>query len=131
MLPELSKTESVNLVQSQNGLLSLANVVPITKFSQYSKLVRVTYFVLKAVKLFKKSKIIESELLFEAENLLIKSVQVTHFPVEYREAPRQINNLPIHGKVSTPLLKQLGLFLDQTGILRCRTRLEAADITYD
>ena len=131
LLQELSKTQSVNLVQRQDVLLSLTNVVPITKFSQYSKLVNVTYFVLKAVKLFRKSKIIESELLFEAETLLIKSVQVSHFPVEYREAPRQINNLPVHGKMSTPLLKQLGLFMDQTGLLRCRTRLESAEITYD
>ena len=131
LLSELTKTKSVNLVQVKN-VVNISNLIDVNKYSDYSRLLSVTFFILKAIKLFKKAKVEQSELIHEAEILLIKSIQISSFPVEYNEAPCNENiNLPVKGKMQTPLLKQLGLFKDQSGILRCRTRLEHAGLTFD
>ncbi|XP_060597240.1 uncharacterized protein LOC132751135 [Ruditapes philippinarum] len=94
------------------------------RFSSLTKLLRVTAFVLRFIQKLKKVKrkygYLECEELLEAENMWIKHIQETHFQSD-------INS--IQAKKGTNRQQQLGLFLDERGLLRCTGRLENANLS--
>ena len=107
------------------GTLSLKN------FSSFEKLISVSSNVLKAIQIMKKEPISSPKDLSERSLLMwIRSEQIEHFKEEILFAsdkpPKPTQKTP------TPLMKQLGLYLDKDlGVLRCMTRLSRAQIPHE
>ena len=133
ILTEEKQIHCVNLITEQCKTPNISNCIDINKYSSYRKLINVTFHVLKAVKLFKKSEFDFAELKSNAEVLWIQAIQLSYFPVECKYASRNANvKIPACEKTVTPVIKQLGLFMDENCILRCRTRLsQHTGLKYD
>ena len=88
------------------------------EFSSISKLFRVTAYALRFIQCLKKTRSkngpLKSQELQEAQTVWLKYVQQKYFSVEIETIRK--------GK-ATNLQKQLGLFVDNVGLLRCRGRL--------
>ncbi|XP_053395601.1 uncharacterized protein LOC128555857 [Mercenaria mercenaria] len=93
-------------------------------FSSAAKLIRVTAWCLRFVRKLKGRKYDRntptSDALEEAENLWIKHVQRKHFEEVY-------NSIALNSPNS--LAGQLDIFIDECGMLRCRGRLECANLS--
>ena len=132
IIEEEKRVNCVNVVVAHDNNVNISNCININHYSTYQKLINVTFYVLKAVSCFKKSKIDLSELKAKSENLWFQAVQLTHFPIECKYVSRNVNvKVPACEKTATPLIKQLQLFKDENGVLRVRTRFENAHIPYD
>ena len=70
------------------------------------------------------------EVYAQARSLWVKSVQSESYYQEIRFCSNNPARVPSGMKVPTSLLKQLDLFLDSQGILRMRTRLQEAVVSY-
>ncbi|XP_053395705.1 uncharacterized protein LOC128555912 [Mercenaria mercenaria] len=94
------------------------------KYSSVTRLTRVTAlvlrFVLKLKKVSCKDGPLESTELFEAEKMWLQHVQESHFQSEIDA---------IRAKTTTSRQQQLGLFLDEQGLMRCKGRLENANLS--
>ena len=107
------------------------NVIDIKKFSIYRKLIRVTAYVIRFINLCKAKLRTSRSLssikpltvpeLQEAEKLWLLSCQSTSYHAE-------ITSLKSKDKRTT-LVKQLQLFLDQEGFIRCGGRIHNAPLT--
>ena len=100
-----------------------APLVDIHKFSSYSELLRFTGRIFKAVFRFKKSNEDPSK---AAVNYLMGLMQGEAFPTElnYLKDPKSAE-VP-------PLVKQLNLFLDKSGIIRTKGRIDKnVELTYE
>ena len=123
---------TTNSSTRSGGLFSNANieaVIDCTKYNSKSKLVRVTALVLQAVRKMKRmkddaneDKELTAENLKEAEQLWLKSIQLSSFPEEFRI-------LNSSHKSPNQLINQLNLFLDVNKIIRCKGRLEFSNIS--
>lgn len=103
---------------------SLLNVIDLERYSSLNKLLAVTSRVIRFITNCKSGKkdrktgpLIAQELSI-AMTLWIKAVQA--FNREIQQLPRK------DIKQSVPLIRQLGLYLDDNAVLRCRGRLESA-----
>ena len=141
LVTELKKTKTqVNLVNQSQQVdnvnnqcapdIFIENIVDMHKFSSYEKLVNVTFHVLKAINLFKGLSINDNDLRAQAEVLLIKSVQKQFFPIECKQVSVSSVKQNACHKTQTPIMKQFDLFSDQFGILRARSRLQKANLTF-
>ncbi|XP_060570805.1 uncharacterized protein LOC132729079 [Ruditapes philippinarum] len=107
------------------SVLSSPFEIDIAKFSSLTKLLRVTAFAVRFVRKLRKLPCCESKSLKyvelkEAEEIWLKHVQRKHFACVYDAIKNEKkNNLRI----------QFGLFIDEKGLLRCKGRLENADLT--
>ena len=99
---------------------TIGDLLKCEKFSSFRRLVRVTAYVMRAVKLFKNRMVakgttsLSTEELTDAELKWIKDAQVTLS----------------HEKLFQSLKSQLNLFLDENGLWRCGGRLANADLLY-
>ena len=101
-------------------------IIDINRFPSLTKLLRVTALVrgfITCLQTKRKFTGITSTDLEEAETLWINTVQKSTFPEE-------IENLQQNNRQGC-LIKQLKLFLDEKGMLRCYGRLHNATIAYD
>ena len=124
---ELLKAKNVlNLsTQAKNALEDgdILKLIDVTRYSNVDKLIRVTAWVLRAVKLFKTlgkregncELVLETIELSLAEETLIKNDQRVFEGEQNFQKKR----------------KSLGIFLDEKGIARCSGRLKNADIPYE
>ena len=112
-----SNKKTHNLAATE-GRHTIGDVIDCKRFSSFRRLVRVTAYVLRAVKMFKSktaSQISDSlsvEELSEAERRWIQDSQ------QYQG----------HEKSFDSLKSQLNLFLDKDGLWRCGGRLKNADV---
>lgn len=92
------------------------------RFSSLTKLLRVTALALRFIRKLKRKTFecdINSKEIKEAENMWLKHVQQKHFAQEIYCIPRN---------TSTSLQRNLGLYLDTEGLLRCSGRLDNAEL---
>lgn len=103
-------------------------LIPISKFSSYSRLLGCTFQFFKAASLFRGESVSDASLKEKSFNYLIKCEQSKHLPEElcfllkshktYDEAPK--------------LVKSLNLFLDTSGIIRSKGRISKnLQLSYD
>lgn len=95
----------------------------ISRCSSWKKLLRVTVYVLRFVKLLPRQEIITSLDLEKAEQALIRCVQNIHFDKEI-----QSNR---SGKQCSAHLRQLNPFLDKNNCIRVGGRLKHANLEFD
>jgi len=129
---ELSNAEFVK--DGECELLTVNEVIEppcsieIKRFSSAIKLFRVTALVIRFIRKLKtklthqiasEHKQISSTDLHQAENLWVAYVQKKH----YQDLIKDIN-----GKRTNNLKKQLGLYIDNDGLLRCQGRIDNADL---
>ena len=106
-------------------LTGVHSVVDITHYSRYTKLIRVTAFILRFVNNCRRphtrklSRLSVHEL-HEAEKMWLRSCQSTSYHEE-------IDNLQSK-KGRLPMVKQLRLFLDSDGYIRCGGRIHNAPV---
>ena len=108
--------------------LSIAEVVDVTRFSNLKKLLRVTARVLKFVQLCRrKANAVTKELtardINRAEELWVKAVQGKSFATEIESLRKS--------RPQTHLQKQLNVFFDDKGLIRCQGCINNADLSSD
>ena len=95
-----------------------------SKYSSVTTLVRVTAYVMRFIhktrKCSQESGFLTSEELRKAENMWLCVVQRNNYAEVFQA---------ISGKTRNNLQKQLGLYIDEEGLLRCKGRLDHSDIT--
>ena len=96
--------------------------IKIENYSTVSKLLRVTAYCLRFIRNVRrkniKNKTLSKEEIDEAEVMWTKYVQKKHFENDGSDNGKQSN-----------LRRQLGVFVDENGLLRCRGRIGNADIS--
>ena len=113
-----------------NKVKSASNFIDFDRFSTKLKLVRATAFVLRFVHnlkcLTRKKDIpredeLETQELIAAEQAIIRVLQAEYFTQELCYlSGLHVNNVPAY-------VKQFNLFMDEYGLLRCKSRLQNAD----
>ena len=114
-----------------SDVVNLEKIMDITRYGMMNKLLRVTGFVLKAVEIWKtrtkqstREKVIAEALtaadLLKAEEVWIKTIQLLSFPDEIKSLKK--------GSNATITMKQLNLFQDEKGIIRCQGRINNAAV---
>ena len=103
----------------------ISAIMELTRYSSFSKLLRVTALVLRFISMCKKThnhfnKELTATDIATAEELWVKSIQRNTFISE-------IQSLNKTGSM-TPLQQQLNLFLDTAGVIRCQGRINNATI---
>lgn len=93
-------------------------------FSSVTKLFRVTALCLRFIKLLKGKSVnkpaLNNEEISQVEEWWIKHIQYKSFPEIFQNCSKKPQN---------NLEKQLGLFIDSNGIIRCKGRLENSNLT--
>ena len=104
---------------------SVSNIIELKKYSKYMKLLRVTAFTLMFIYLrIRKQKVTFLDMIERAEKLWILNEQKTHYPEVIDKVTGEISQ-----RKRNPV-KQLDLFIDSEGILRCSGRYKYTDITF-
>jgi len=118
-------------LSEKSKILTLANVntddsmIDVNRFSNVNKLIRVTSLVLKFVNKLRKLVKSKLELMNDAKHLLIKTEQSRFFDNEFKF-------LRNPGKQIPSLVRHLNLFIDDTGLIRCKGRLaNSSHFCYD
>ncbi|XP_048770094.2 uncharacterized protein LOC125676243 [Ostrea edulis] len=112
-------TESVKTTEN--------TTVDASRFSSYSRLLRATAYVLRFIENCKTSKtqrktsVLTAKELYNANVITLKETQRDVFKEE-------INNLSNQNSKRTAITKQLGLYLDNEGLLRCRGRIHNSSL---
>ena len=115
----------------------IGTLMKIEEFSSLNKLLNRTVLILRFVFAFTRKHLRSAGNRFDfstpeffalARNLWIKSVQFDSYHKEIQFCQNNPARLPNSMKVPTSLLKQLALYLDTSGLLRTRTRLQEAAV---
>jgi ribonuclease HI len=132
-LTQTDKTQTSNTV-SQHHDSSLAEIIDVSRFSNLTKLLRVTCIVLRFINLLKRGSkqtkhtgYITVPEMNTSRHLWIKDIQQRHYPKENMMLQKTFP----HTVVKNSLHHQLKLFLDDSGIIRCGGRLQNADIDFN
>jgi hypothetical protein len=106
----------------------LMEIIDCTKFSSVERLLRVTSYVLRFIYVLKNrgkknslTRFVTVPELNQAKDMWIKTVQSAEYP-------KELEHLYDKSKRKTPIIRQLRLFLDKCGTIRCRGRLENANL---
>ncbi|XP_053403136.1 uncharacterized protein LOC123560655 [Mercenaria mercenaria] len=115
---------------SPESRTELRNVIDVTKFSKYTKLQRVTAYVLRFInkcreKTYPHHDQLTTSELQKAEKVLLHSCQHNTYQEEITNL-RTVRSRP--NQTRLPIVKQLRLFLDEDGFLRCGGRIHNADL---
>ena len=118
---------SINLASAQKSA-NLLNVIDITKYSTLNKTLRVTVLVIHFTRKLRektKSNTVTAIDMKHARNALLQSVQQFY----YGEILSKIKD---QAKGKRPaIIHQLGLYLDDDGLIRCRGRLQYAQLPHN
>ena len=112
--PEVSNVNTINVSSSSNRFIDF------NRFSNYQRLLRSLFYVLRFCKLSSNAFNFN-----EVEILLLRITQQQMFTNEYDllKANKTINN--------NSRLSELRPFLDKDGLLRCRGRIQSSSLSYD
>ena len=112
-------TTQVTQIWNKDSTTSTLNIINITRYSTLTRLLRVTALVLQFVRNLKQGLkqgvIINATDIIDALNTIVKAVQKAHFKTI-------IIGLKQKQKVNFPLVSQLGLYLDNHYVLRCKAK---------
>ena len=112
-------TMQVTQISNKDSTTSTLNIINITRYSTLTRLLRVTALVLQFVRNLeqglKQGVIINATDIMDALNTIVKAVQKAHFKTI-------IIGLKQKQKVNFPLVSQLGLYLDNHYVLRCKAK---------
>ena len=100
--------------------IGVHQIIDVNRYSSWKKLLRVTAYVLRFIRRSRKDKSLElcAEEVRSAEELWIKSIQ-------YQSFPDEICHLVTARKLpEPPLMRQFNLYLDDSGLMRCRGRIQ-------
>ena len=105
---------------------NLLDIIDIKRFSTLKKLIQSIVYVkrfvdIKCKRIKNNIDVLDAEEFITAKYRLIKSVQLKEFKAELFYLTTKRGSRP-------PLIKQLDLFLDENGIIRCKGRLQHAEI---
>ena len=111
--------------------IDIAKVIDVKRYSKLTRLLRVTAYVLRFMRIVKgRSQTTMSELnaneINEAEILWIKSIQNESFPTEQK----LLKGISI-ASTTTNYMTQFGLFVDDKGIIRCKGRINNSPLPVD
>ena len=117
--PKPEVTRSLATVNTRSNL-DLDKVIDCSRFNTKSRLLRVTAYVRRFIEKSRRARLSSVELtareVKEAERLWLRSIQYAHFAEE--------SNYLVESKSKPPrLVDQLGLFMDDEGLIRCQTRI--------
>ena len=121
------------MVSMQDEIGSITNIVDLQRFSSKRKLIRTIAWMLRFVHnvkaaLHKKPNVVEKEVsvneIESAERLLIRDIQRNEFKEEVQFLLSKSND----GKKVPIKVHQFNLFIDENGILKCRSRLGNAAV---
>ena len=115
----VTQTHVMTTVQSENEepTANIQAIMDCNRYSSKTKLLRVTALVRRFVKLStKRGTQVDAEEMRDAEILWLKSVQSTVFKHELK--------LLNKGREKNQLIKQLNMFTDENGIIRCQGRID-------
>ena len=122
--PQTQQTEvDVHLVQGE-GSLETPCCIDHSRFSSFSKMIRVTAYVKKFVKKLQKKENVETEFLTtnelqEAENLWLRYAQQSDYGEIFNAIRLGMKN---------DMVNKLGLAVDDKGLIRCHGRMKNATI---
>ena len=103
----------------------IENLIPIDKYSSLRKMCRITAYLLIFIVIYLKREVKPMlEYIAKAESIWIKNEQRKFFH-------KELNNLQCKSKKPAPtLIRQLDLFIDDTGIIRCTGRYKYSTLPY-
>ncbi|XP_055585084.1 uncharacterized protein LOC129737939 [Uranotaenia lowii] len=107
-------------------------LIDVTRFPRWTKLLRATTYVLRAVKKFKKEVVsgpLSSVELSEAETFLWRQTQIEVYQDEYYLLASNLNRTECETVPKSSSLYHLSPFMDSAGIIRMDSRLGAAPNT--
>ncbi|XP_053686701.1 uncharacterized protein LOC128736247 [Sabethes cyaneus] len=113
-------------------------LLEMSRFSKWNRLLRATAYVLRAVRRFKGEKPVKPNHLtqgelYNAENLIWRQVQAGTYPDEYANLRRNLANPASPSQIpkNSPLYR-LSVFLDERGVVRMNSRISTApSVPYD
>ena len=121
-----TQSMSINLASAQKSA-NLLNVIDITKYSTLNKTLRVTALVIHfagKLKEKRKSNTVTAIDMKHARIVLLQSVQQLY----YRDTLSKIKHKAKSKRLA--IIHQLGLYLDNDGLIRCRGRLRYAQLPH-
>nr|XP_022902869.1 uncharacterized protein LOC111415413 [Onthophagus taurus] len=126
--PDVDQVSSFLTIQRNESTPETQPIFPLEKYGIYEKIMRITAYVIRFIKLTKKmykSKRLSTQDLNEADTYWIKYIQEKDFPNELKALKR---GMPIQSSSSILMLKP---FLDENGVMRLLGRLDEAPLSYD
>ncbi|XP_071055173.1 uncharacterized protein [Onthophagus taurus] len=126
--PDVDQVSSLLTIQRNESTPETQPIFPLEKYGTYEKIMRITAYVIRFIKLTKKmykSKRLSTQDLNEADTYWIKYTQVKDLPNELKALKR---GMPIQSSSSILMLKP---FLDENGVMRLLGRLDEAPLSYD
>ena len=105
---------------TQMTKIGVHQIIDVNRYSSWKKLLRVTAYVLRFIRRSRKDNGLElcAEEVRSAEELWIKSIQ-------YQSFPDEICHLVTARKLpEPPLVRQFNLYVDYSGFMRCRGRIQ-------
>ena len=109
----------------------IKNIINIDKYSSFKRLIHITALVIKFVNLLKNEGKTLLQCMTVADTLWIRQEQEKYFSKEVQFITNKENeSKKVKKNAAGNLVRQWSLFLDETGILRCRGRFQYADLSY-
>lgn len=127
----LNITHALVNTQERSTLVNFPAIIDPKNYSSLTKLLRISAYVLRFINKLKSNlsrsaskpvKELSTSEINEAEKYWIKSVQASNFGAELNFLTKNSQLSPL------PRVKQFGLYKDDKGVLRCKGRLNNADI---
>ena len=125
---------SMNIQAARIPVMNIGAVMKCEQFSSFTRLQRVTAYVLRFIKLLKYRRNpgeqenhtgpLQVSELEDARDVWISCVQQDVFSKELEDLRKNVNS-------TLPYVRQFNLFISDSGILRCRGRLENSSLPYD
>lgn len=117
----MKKESSTTPTASSTTTPGIHQIIDVSRYSTLNKLLKVTSYVLRIVRNFKKQEPkqvgqLTTKEKCESQRKWIKNCQATTYD-------KEITNILSHSKTRLPLVRQLCLFLDEDGSLRCGGRI--------
>ena len=108
------------ITSTQMTQIGVNQIIDVNRYSSWMKLLRVTAYVLRYTRRSRAEKGLEvcAEEVRSAEELWNESIQYQSFPDEICHLVRA-RKLPV-----PPLVRQFNLYLDDSGLIRCRGRIQ-------
>ena len=135
VLASLSNQQDETVTQSMDHK-GLTKIMDISKYSSLQRLLAVTSYVMRFIKSCKIKRTyrlrsgsrdvnLSNEEIIKARNLWIKEIQNDTFSEELENIEKVSQQKPL------PLVKQLNLYLDNDGIMRCKGRMHNSELDED
>ena len=124
-------THSLLNTQERSTLVNFTAVIDPKKYSSLTRLLRISAYVLRFINKLKShltgsaskpGKELSTSEINEAETYWIKTIQASKFDAEIEFLTKSSEMSPL------PRVKQFGLYKDDKGVLRCKGRLNNADL---